>query len=75
MFTRYQEWYRDNEYRPENIQHFTKALYRHCRIERKRPKVGGNKKSLVFGYEFAVDEEPEVDFITDAEPDSSGDPG
>ena len=73
VFTRYQEWCRDNGYRPENIQHFTKALSRHCRIERKRPKAGGNKKTLVFGYEFAADEEPEVDFIPDEEPGSSGD--
>mgnify|MGYP005802518841 FL=1 len=73
VFTRYQEWCRDNGYRPENIQHFTKALSMHCRIERKRPKAGGNKKTLVFGYEFAVDEEPEEDFIPDEEPGSSGD--
>ena len=75
VFTRYQEWCRDNGYRPENIQHFTKALSRHCRIERKRPKAGGNKKTLVFGYEFAVDEEPEEDFIPDGDPESSAVPG
>jgi len=51
-YARYQEWCRDNGCFAENARNFRQSLQSAVRVERKRPRNGGEKTTLIIGYKL-----------------------
>jgi len=52
IYYAYQSWCRENGYYAENARNFKAALTNVCRIERKRPKNGGEKTTVAVGWKL-----------------------
>lgn len=64
MYTRYQEWCRENGYRPESMKNFKPAIDRNYTIVKKRPADGsGSATSMVLDVEFLPDEEAAPELV------------
>ncbi len=48
----YQGWCRENGYYPENARNFKSALANIGTIVRKRPRTGGDKTTMLIGYQL-----------------------
>ena len=58
MYTRYQEWCKENGYRPESMKNFKPAIDRKYTIVKKRPADGsGSATPMVLDVEFLPDED------------------
>ena len=52
IYYEYQGWCKENGYYPENVKNFRNALSKCVRIERKRPRAGGEKTTVVVGHKL-----------------------
>jgi putative DNA primase/helicase len=52
VYTRYQDWCRDNGYCAEGMKNFKQGLQAYGQVVRKRPKSGGEKTTVLLGYKL-----------------------
>ena len=57
----YSDWCRKYNYNAENVKNFKNAMEKRFTIERRRPKDGGEKTSLIIGCRFREQELGEED--------------
>lgn len=55
VYFSYKNWCHDNGHYPESMKTFKQSLAPFMEIIRKRPKVGGEKTTMVLGYRVATD--------------------
>ncbi len=52
VYSRYQEWCRDNGYYPEGMRIFKQGLLTFAEVKKKRPTGGGNPTPMLMGYKL-----------------------
>ena len=55
-FTRYIDWCKENNYNAENIKNFKNAMQTKYFFERRRPKDGGEKTTVIIGCRLRKEE-------------------
>ncbi len=55
IYARYQKWCDANGCYTENMRNFKQAMAAYGRIERKRPRVGGEQTTMFIGYKLRFD--------------------
>ncbi len=52
VYSRYQDWCKDNGYCAEGMKNFKQGLQAYGQVVRKRPKSGGEKTTVLLGYKL-----------------------
>ena len=55
VYARYQKWCDANGCYAENMRNFKQAIAVYGRVERKRPRVGGEQTTMFVGYKLRLD--------------------